>query len=169
MIKPEGERQRHLTRFDLVCNISLEPYHFKELVEIQNVFPVFFSHLHGYRGLHHKHLDVMIIFDDVTDVIVSCLPAMLVIIVWQRCQKWKHERSCMLSENFGTNRKIKTCLQFFSIVCILFLSIFGWEIKNLLCVGYFFFFYTLALHVFANYVLLHRNEHVNHMFYIWDS
>jgi len=41
MIKPEGGRQCHLMCFELVCNICLELYHFKELLEIQNVFPVF--------------------------------------------------------------------------------------------------------------------------------
>jgi len=61
MIKPEGGRQCHLMCFELVCNICLELYHFKELLEIQNVFPVFLPHLHGYQGMHHKHLGVMII------------------------------------------------------------------------------------------------------------
>lgn len=102
MIKPEGVRQRHLTCFDLVCNLSLELYHFKELVAIQNVFPVFLSHV------HHKHLGVMIILWWCHyDVIVKCHPAMLVIIVWQNFQKWKHKRSCMLSENFGRIERSK--------------------------------------------------------------
>lgn len=45
MIKPEGERQHRLTGFDLVC---MEAWS-SSLLKIQNVFPIFFLHLHGYQ------------------------------------------------------------------------------------------------------------------------